>query len=289
MLARHLNPVNTTFSQTDAHFMARKKRGDISDGYTEAEKRENPLFVRSVEKAHLFLNTFDAGHRKQSLSQMADRAGTDLSTAQRFAYTLEQLGLLRKDPVARLYELAPQMLNLGFRYLQGNEIIERAMPTMLHLNKTTEAAVNLMVPDGVDVVYAHRLQSRHLINPEIMIGARLPMFATASGLAIMARLSREEVDDILGRSDLRAYTAHTQTDPSTICERLESIREKGYAVAYQETALGDISIAAAILTSSRKPLATIAISSSTLVTTLAEAEESFSPLVAAAAASLSQR
>ena len=271
--------------------LAEGEKTNLSGQQQEAppEKRESPLFVRSVEKALGLLATFDANHRRQSLSQLATRAQTDLSTAQRFAYTLERLGLLRKDKTTRLYELAPKMMSFGFRYLQGNEIIERAMPMMLHLSKTTEAAVNLMVQDDTEMVYIHRLHSRHLINPEIMVGARLPMFATASGLAMMASMPQEEVDDILARSTLREYTSFTQTDRTVILTRLETIREKGYAVAYQETYLGDISIAAAIRDSHGSPVAAITISTSTLVTTLQDAEESYSSLVAAAAANLSQR
>jgi DNA-binding IclR family transcriptional regulator len=271
--------------------MARGKEKEPSETEEggKAEKRDSPLFVRSVEKALGLLSTFDVSHRRQSLSQLAERAQTDLSTAQRFAYTLERLGLLRKDKATRLYELAPKMMNFGFRYLQGNDVIERAMPMMLHLSKTTEAAVNLMVQDDTDIVYIHRLHSRHLINPEIMVGARLPMFATASGLAMMANMPGDEVDGILARSTLREYTSFTQTDRGVIRARLETIREKGYAVAYQETYLGDISIAAAILDNRGGAVAALAISTSTLVTTLQDVEENYSSLVAAAAANLSQR
>lgn len=254
-----------------------------------AAKRESPLFVRSVEKALGLLATFDAGHRQLSLSQIAERAATDLSTAQRFAFTLERLGLLRKDRATRLYELAPKMMTLGFRYLQGHETIERAMPMMLHLSKTTEAAVNLMVQDDTDIVYIHRLHSRDLINPEIMVGTRLPMFATASGLVMMAHMPEDEVDDILSRSTLSAHTPFTQTDTDAIRQRLNATRELGYAMAHQETYLGDISVAAAILNGSGRPTAALTISTSTLVTTPQFVEDNYAHMVCAAAANLSQR
>ncbi len=252
-------------------------------------QKDSPLFVRSVEKAMNLLMTFDAGNRRQSLSQLAERSQTDLSTAQRFAHTLESLGLLRKDKATRLYELTPRMMTLGFRYLQGSGLIERAMPMMLHLSKTTEAAVNLMVQDDVDIVFAHRLHNRHLVNPEIMVGAKLPMFATASGLAIMAHMSAEEVEDILSRSNMQQYTTFTQTDTNVIRKRIAAIRDIGYAVAHQETYLGDISIASAILDGRGLPIAALSISTSTLVTTLQAVEENFSPLVTAAAANISQK
>lgn len=262
---------------------ARSERKPDGDG------RDSPLFVHSVEKALTFVAAFDAGHRQLTLSQLAKRVGTDMSTAQRFVYTLEKLGLLRRNRGTRLYEVAPQLLNLGYRYLQGNDIIERSTPTMLHLSKTTEAAVNLMVPDGVDTVYISRFHSRNLINPGIMIGARLPMFATASGLAILARMALDDVETVLAESKFIKLTDFTETDPGVIRDRLTDVRKKGYAVAYQETSLGDISVAAAILGVDGVPVAGLSISTSTMTMTLQVAEETYAPLVLAAASSLSQR
>ncbi|TXL81718.1 IclR family transcriptional regulator [Vineibacter terrae] len=261
----------------------RPKRGSRDEG------RDSPLFVRSVEKAMTFIAAFDAGHRHLSLSQLAERVGTDMSTAQRFVYTLEKLGLLRKAAGTRLYEVAPQLLNLGHRYLVGNELIERATPTMLHLSKTTEATINLMVPDGVDIVYISRFHSRNLVNAEIMIGARLPMFATASGMAILARMPPEDAEQILASSNFTRLTNFTETRLEVIRKRLADIRKKGYAVAYQETSVGDISVASAILGADGAPVAGLGISTSTLTMSLQAAENAYAPLVMAAASSLSQR
>lgn len=268
--------------------MAKASKGPV-ERKPDDEGRESPLFVHSVEKALLFIAAFDAGHRHLSLSQLAERAGTDLSTAQRFVYTLEKLGLLRRGHSTRLYEVAPRLLNLGYRYLQGNELIERATPTMLHLSKTTEATINLMVPDGVDTVYISRFQSRNLINPEIRIGARLPMFATAAGLAILARMAPEETERILANSDFTKLTNFMETSLSVVRKRLAEVSKKGYAVAYQQTSVGDISVAAAILGVDGVPIAGLSISTSTLTMSLQAAEETFAPLVMAAASSLSQR
>ncbi|MCO5145012.1 MAG: IclR family transcriptional regulator C-terminal domain-containing protein, partial [Aquamicrobium sp.] len=91
------------------------------------------------------------------------------------------------------------------------------------------------------------------------------------------------------RSTLKAYTAFTQTDPDAIRRRLDAVRETGYAIAHQETYLGDISVAAAILNGFGRATAALTISTSTLVTTPQFVEENYATLVSAAAASLSQR
>ncbi|MBN9489757.1 MAG: IclR family transcriptional regulator [Alphaproteobacteria bacterium] len=251
--------------------------------------RSSPLFVRSVEKALSFVFAFDGNNRKLLLSQIAQIAQTDLSTAQRFTFSLEQLGILRKDPETRLYEIGPQLLNLGYRYLHGNELIERATPVMLQLSKTTETNISLMVREDIDTIYIGRFQSRNFINPEIMVGARLPLFATAGGLALLAQLNQDEVDEVFARSTFEKITSFTEIDPAKIRERLELVRERGYAVAHQETSIGDISVAAAIVDGDRSPIAALSISASAMTISIADAERQFAPLVMAAASSLSNR
>lgn len=90
------------------------------------------------------------------------------------------------------------------------------------------------MPDGVDTVDISRFHSRNLINPGIMIGARLPMFATASGLAILARMAPDDVETVLAGSSFIKLTDFTETDPGLIRDRLTDVRKKGHAVAYQE-------------------------------------------------------
>src|SRR5262249_5632119 len=52
-------------------------------------KREDPLYVRSIEKAFRVLTAFGTGHASLSLSQIAAAAELDKSAAQRFTHTLE--------------------------------------------------------------------------------------------------------------------------------------------------------------------------------------------------------
>jgi DNA-binding IclR family transcriptional regulator len=260
-----------------------KRKGADSSG------KNSPLFVKSVEKALRFLTAFDAGHRQLLLTQIADRLETDLSTAQRFAFTLENLGLIKKDPATKLYEISPQILNLGYRYLHGNELIERATPIMLQLSKLTEANINLMVPDSLDTIYIARFQSRNFINSETMIGARLPMFSTAVGLSILSRMSDDQARSILSRSNFTKITQFTEIDPEVIYRRLARVREVGYAIVHQETSLSDISVAAAIIGADDAPIAGLSISASIMTMSLEEAEKAFAPLVTAAASSLSHR
>ena len=211
---------------------------------------DSPLYVNSVEKSMRVLMAFDGQQRQLSLSQIAAITGFDLSTAQRFTYTLMTLGYLTKDEEVRKYELAPKVLNFAYHYLTSSELVRRATPYLQQLSQETEETTNLTILDGPDVVFVQRIVSRNVLNPNVVTGTRLPAYCTASGLAIMSTLSEAEVDVILDQTDLKMYTPFTIADRGQIKQRLAKFREQGYAHAREEYFFGDISTAA-VITDSR--------------------------------------
>ncbi|MEA2779880.1 MAG: IclR family transcriptional regulator, pca regulon regulatory protein [Rhodospirillaceae bacterium] len=266
--------------------MVRKARAAAAPA---GRRGSESLMVNSVEKALRILRAFDGSRRRLGLSQIAEAAGLDVSTAQRFTYTLLQLGYLRKDEASRLYALSPKNLEFGRRYLQSSELVERAMPYLLHLHQSCGETTNLTLLDGEDIVFVSRFLSRNLFNVDVVVGTRLPAFCTAPGLAMLARLDPGEAEAILRRSDRRAFTAHTVTDVRGILARLATIRSDGFAVACQEVFHGDISVAAPILDAAGRPEGAINLASSTARWTVAQARETYSPMVVAAAASASSK
>jgi len=210
-------------------------------------ERKSTLFVNSVDKAMRVLMAFDGTRRHLTLSQLAAASGLDLSAAQRFTYTLKTLGYLIKDDDTKSYELSPQLLDFAYHYLASNELVRRATPYVQHLSRETEETTNITVLDGTDIVFVQRIVSRHVLNPNVIVGSRLPAYCTAPGLAILASLPDERVDEILARSNLIQHTPHTVAKPKAIRERLAEIRKKGYAHTEEEYYLGDISTAVAII------------------------------------------
>ena len=211
-----------------------------------ASAMDSPLYVNSVEKGMRVLMAFDGQQRQLSLSQIAGLTGFDLSAAQRFTYTLTVLGYLNKDEESRKYELSPKLLDFAYHYLSSSELVTRATPYLQQLSQETEETTNLTILDGTDVVFVQRIVSRHVLNPTVVTGTRIPAYCTASGLALLSTRSDAEVDVILGASELRQHTPFTVVDPKKIKLRLATFREQGYAHIKEEYFLGDVSTAAAV-------------------------------------------
>jgi DNA-binding IclR family transcriptional regulator len=189
----------------------RKRKTSAAKPSAEAvDPTASSLYVQSVEKAMKVLTAFDGSKRQLSLSEISSFTGFDMSATQRFTYTLAALGYLFKDPDSRKYELSPRLLDFTYHYLTSNDLVSRATPYLQQLGSETEEATNLTVLDDTDIVFVLRIVSRNVFNAHVITGSRLPAYCTAPGLAILATLADGEIDDILSRTNLVAYTASTR-------------------------------------------------------------------------------
>ena len=224
-----------------------KKKSDSTAAQVAAvDPTASSLYVQSVEKAMTVLTAFDGSKRQLSLSEIAALTGFDMSATQRFTYTLATLGYLCKDPQSRKYELSPKLLDFTYHYLTSNDLVSRATPYLQQLGSETEEATNLTVLDGTDIIFVLRIVSRNVFNAHVLTGSRLPAYCTAPGLALLATFDDGELDDILARTNLVAYTAATVYQPRKIKDRIAQIRKQGYAHTEDEYFVSDISTAAAI-------------------------------------------
>ena len=253
------------------------------------EEVRSTLFVNSVAKAMRVLTVFDSSRRRLTLSQIATLIEMDISATQRFTYTLTKLGYLYKDDATKTYELSPRTVDIAYHYLSSSELVHRATPFMHQLGVQTEEATNLTVLDGTDVMIVSRIVSRHVLNPSVIAGARIPACCAAPGLAMLSRMPEEQVEALLKSSDLVAYTPFTVTGPAAIRERLVGIRARGYALTAEEWMLGDISIAAPIVDAAGAPIGAINIAVSKPRWQGLADERRFGDLVVAAAAAISGR
>jgi IclR family transcriptional regulator, pca regulon regulatory protein len=244
--------VATTQQAAAARRTAKKTPARASKaGAERAEAGEGParstLFVNSVEKAMTVLKAFDASRPRLTLSQIASLADMDLSGAQRFTYTLVHLGYLQKDEETKTYSLSPQVFDLSYHYLSSNELVNRAAPYVQQLSMHTGETANVTVLHGSDIVFVYRIASPQVLISSLNVGARMPAYCAAPGLAMLAHLPESEVDAILAATDLVKHTPHTVAQPRAIKQRLSEIRKAGYAHTEEEYYLGDISTAAAVL------------------------------------------
>ena len=160
---------------------------------------EDRLYVQSVEKAFGVLEVFASAAGPLSLSQIAAASGLDKGGTQRMGHTLAKLGYLEQTPAG----LRPshRILERSFDYLRTEPLVRRALPILSELRRETQERVDLSRFDDLHMPYLVRLQSKRESFNAYLNGRRVPTFCTSGGRAVLARLPKPQMQDILQRSD----------------------------------------------------------------------------------------
>ncbi|MGY3585606.1 IclR family pca regulon transcriptional regulator [Bradyrhizobium sp. USDA 4341] len=246
------------------------------------------LYLGTIEKGMLILDTFCANPRPMTLAEVAEASGLNKSATQRVLYTLRALRYLTHSETTRQYSLSARAMDIGNAYLRSNPIVEATFPYLLEANKRSQETVNLTELDGSDIIFISRVPSRNVMSSYVTIGARLPAFATAPGRAILANLDTDVANAILKSASLPAITPHTTTSRQKLLKELEKVRQKGFAIADQEAMLGDISTAAPVFGYDNKVVAAVNIAASTASWTPERVEAELSPITVEIARQMSK-
>jgi IclR family transcriptional regulator, pca regulon regulatory protein len=200
--------------------------------------------VQSLERGLAVIRSFDAEHRRLTLSEVARRAGLDRAAARRFLLTLVELGYVHQEEGR--FALRPRVLELGFAYLSTLSLPEVAQPHMEKLVAQVNESSSIAVLDELDVVYAVRVPTRRIMSVSIAVGTRFPAWVTSLGRVLLAGLPDDELERRLERIDPRPYTRRTIASRERLRAELDAVRARGWAMVDQELEDGLRSVAAPI-------------------------------------------
>jgi DNA-binding IclR family transcriptional regulator len=241
-----------------------------------------------VKSLHKVLDVIDviAESGSAGVRYLSSISGYPLATTHRIVSTLAKRGYLKQDPVTKTYALSMRFVELGNRVQQQLNLTSIARPHLERLKHTTGESANLAVLDGDEVVYLDQVRSDHMLQLFTRLGARVPLYSTGVGKAMMSDWSDREVDEYLARTPLRGFTGHTITNPEEIRVELEKIRKQGFSVDNEEMEEGVRCVAALISDHSGRCVGAVSLSGAAMRVTPARLTE-FAKAVTACAQAIS--
>ena len=196
---------------------------------------------RSVTSRALgLLDAFTGDAPRLSLSEIAERSGTPLTTAHRLLGELADWGALTRRPDGR-YEIGRKLWDLGLLAPVQLELRQVAAPFLQDLHTTIRDTVHLAVRESHHALYVDRVSGRESVPVVSQVGSRLPLHATGVGKVLLAAAPDGVVEQVL--RDLRPITRHTVVDPERLTRELAEIRRRRYARTCEEMSPGTASIA----------------------------------------------
>jgi DNA-binding IclR family transcriptional regulator len=206
------------------------------------EKRRTS--IQSIDRATAILKLLASGPRRLGVSELADRLGLARPTVHGLLQTLQAHGFVEQDRHSDKYQLGPGLLQLGYSYLDLNELRARSIGYADRLATRASAAVRVGVMHGSSVVVVH-----HVFRPDaafgvLEVGLQLPLHASALGKSILAFSPAQLLEDVMAEP-LPRLTKSTLNESDLRLE-LNVIRDGGIATERDEAVLGESSAAAPI-------------------------------------------
>lgn len=248
---------------------------------------DDRLFVGSVQKAMMVLEAFDHHNRMMSISEIAEKTGLGRSAAQRFIYTFERIGYLRRDPESKKYSLSNRILRFVQGVLAANRGLDASFHLLTQLAERTEETVSWVELDGDEIVIIGSVPSPHRSAITLPVGSRYPALSSSSGQVFMAHASPDYVKAVFDKAPASAHRRIDNMGFEQFLAYLSEIKEQGYALTEKDLDNGSLSTSVPILNHRGKVIATINLSALRVRHTPQSLRDGILPLLKSIAESIS--
>lgn len=213
--------------------------------------------IQAVDRAATLLKTVADSRQPLTVVELANATGLNRSTAWRLLATLDQHGLVERDPVTQRYSVGYAILQMGASG-DHDALVRRARPVLARLATTTGETASLAVAKRFDLVYVDQVEPPHVMSPN-WLGRSAALHATSSGKAFLAWLPPKEREALLTPARLKRFTDTTITTRKVLEDEFAEVRRNGYSVCIGELEETLFGASAAVLNMRERPVAIISV------------------------------
>lgn len=148
--------------------------------------------IRDLEVLELLGTPFAWEQAGLGVQQIADILRRDKGQISRVCQTLLATGLIDRDRISKRYSLGHHLYALATRTREAHLALI-ARPTLIDLMSRAEESAHLTVLRGGTIMTVHTEMAQHPERDDSLDGVSLPALRTASGRAMLATFTPEEL------------------------------------------------------------------------------------------------
>ena len=207
-----------------------QKMSAIEDDSSESKQPES---VAAVLKVFGLLQALSE-RPETGISELSVRLSMPKATVYRFLQTIMMLGYVRQEPDSERYGLTMKVYELGTKALQQPDLVDIAKHHMQILADKTGETIHLGSLIESEIIYIHKVDSRHMLGMYSRIGRRAPLHCTAIGKVLMAWENPERRALVLQGAEFTPYREKTITSLAQYEEELRRVKAQGFAEDQEE-------------------------------------------------------
>jgi DNA-binding IclR family transcriptional regulator len=221
-------------------------------------KGRKPPPTRALDRGLLILEAV-AATPNMRLAEISEAVDLSPATTLRILETLRERDFVNRDDAAKTYRVGLKALEVGSKFLSETRLQETGRLLLQQLSDQTGQTVTMSILHSASVVFIDVVEGRGALRSTTVVGARVPVHATASGKALIAWKWEASLASILGSEPFDARTDHTITGLDALKSELAAVRQSGVAFDREELNLDITCIAAPVRNRGGEVIAAIAI------------------------------
>jgi IclR family KDG regulon transcriptional repressor len=204
------------------------------------------LNVRAVSRAVSILEQFTLDRPEATLTEISGGIGLSKSTTHRLLATLEAAGMVEFNRKTTLYRLGLKLFSMGSVASKSMELVKLADPLLRAITEDTDETSLVLVVDGMQALCLRRADGNQPVRVLIMeVGKHVPFNCGAAGRVLLAHLPDSQWEEVVLAHTHRA-TKCSLVEREELDRDRHEIRERGYAVGWEDCALSACSLGAPV-------------------------------------------
>jgi IclR family KDG regulon transcriptional repressor len=195
--------------------------------------KQQPESVAAVLKVFAILQALSERH-ETGISDLSMRLGMPKATVYRFLQSMKGLGYVRQESDSERYGLTMKAFELGAKALQYPDLVDLAKHHMQMLADKTGETVHLGTLIDSEIIYVHKIDSRHTLGMYSKVGRRAPLHCTAIGKVLLAWEHPDRRDRILVGAEFKRFREKTITEPKAFLAELDRVKAQGFGEDREE-------------------------------------------------------
>jgi IclR family KDG regulon transcriptional repressor len=192
-----------------------------------------PESVAAVLKVFAIVQALSE-RNETGISELSVRLAMPKATVYRFLQTMKTLGYVRQETDSERYGLTMRMFELGAKALRYPDLIEIAKPHMQSHSDATGETVHLGMLIDSEIIYVHKVDSRHMLGMYSRVGRRAPIHCTGIGKVLMAWEQPARRAQVLAGCDFKRFRDKTITSREAFEQELERTLAQGFGQDREE-------------------------------------------------------
>ena len=189
------------------------------------------------------LRCFSSEHPLVGVTEIADQVGLHKSSVSRLLSTLETEGWVEQDVTTRKYQLGLGLIAVAGPLLANLNVRKVAYPYLRELAENTQETTVLAIWEKSAAVTVEQIASERTIKHTSPLGSRYDSTGSATVQVFLADMEPSSIQKLLDQEVTRLQQGWTRAQ---LTQRLDKVRQQGYATNLRETYADEVGIAAPV-------------------------------------------